>query len=63
VSETMKKLDLSWSKLKGGTTDRALSITGKKTGLMGRRIDKILNCTWNFTASSSNSHTVENYEI
>jgi hypothetical protein len=44
----MKKLDLSWSKLKGGTTDRALSITGKKTGLMGRIRQEMYKQTPNF---------------
>jgi hypothetical protein len=43
MRETMKELELPWAKLKGLTTDRAPSIIGKRTCLMGtikREMDK-----------------------
>jgi hypothetical protein len=36
VCETMKELELPWTKLMGVTTDGAPSMIGKKTGLMHR---------------------------
>jgi hypothetical protein len=36
MCETMKEVELSWTKLKGVTADGTSSMIGKKTGLVGR---------------------------
>lgn len=55
VCDTVKELDLPWTKLKVGggvTIDWTPSVIGKKTGLMGEWTDRIPYFTWNFTAST-----------
>jgi hypothetical protein len=58
----MKDLELLWTKLKE-VTDGTPTMTGKKTGQMGRIGRSELTKPQNFTASSINRHSVENFEV
>jgi hypothetical protein len=64
VCETVKELKLPWTELKAVITDGAPSVTGRKSGLMGRiwrEMDEIPNFIRNFTESSTNSLLVEKF--
>jgi hypothetical protein len=59
----MKEHGQPWNKLKGVITEGAVGMTGKKKGLIDKirqeMGNKISAFTWNFTASFTKSHFVE----
>jgi hypothetical protein len=63
MCETMKELELPWTKLKRVTTDKAPSMIGKKTGLKDRIRQETDKQNPELHLSSTNSHSVENTEV
>jgi hypothetical protein len=63
VCETIKELELPWTSSKGVVNRRGGKYVWREKSLVGRTrpdMDRVRYFTWNFTASSTNCHCVEN---